>query len=105
MGVVCGLLAALFFVLNSILFNSLNTPLNIFLLVYFVGIIISGGMIYYKNVSFAIARRLLKEVNVIMILVLGICIFTIDCVKLYNSFSPINGFIYLFGTFLFLFLD
>ena len=48
---------------------------------------------YYNNISFAITRRLLKEVNVVMILMLGICNFVIYCVKPFNLFSPINGYV------------
>ena len=98
-------LSILFYVLNNVFFGNHNRPLFVATLLFFVGFVIGLGTLYFKNVSSAIARRLLKEVNVVMILVLGISIFIIDCVKPYNSFSPINGFIYLFGTTLVVFLD
>ena len=63
------------------------------------------GMLYYKNVCFAIVKRLLKEVNVVMILIFGICIFSIDCAKPFNSIAPFNGLIYLLGVSVFVFLD
>ena len=36
-------------------------------------VLIFLGMLYYKNVSFVIAKRLLREPNVVMILVLVLC--------------------------------
>ena len=102
---VCGSFSVVFFVLNSMLFDSGNTPLHIALVVVVVGFVICFGMVYYKNISFMMARKLLKELNVVMILVLGVCIATIDCVKPYNAFSPVNGFINLVCIALYLFLD
>jgi len=98
-------LGVLFFILNSSLFNGQNIPLNAVTLMSMVGVIIGIGMIYFKNTSFGVARRLLEEVNVVVILVLVVCIFTIDCVKPDISTSPVNGFIYLLGTTLFVFID
>ena len=65
----------------------------------------SVGMIYYKNVSFAIARRLLQETSVIVILGCGLSIFIIDCATSYYNASPFLTFIYLIETILFVFLD
>ena len=95
----------LLFVLNDVFFSNENLPLFVVFTVLSVGFCICLGLIYYKNLSFAITRRLLKEVNVVVILVLAICIFIIDCVKPYNSFSPMNSFIYLIGVFFFAFID
>jgi hypothetical protein len=81
----------LMYVINSVVFDNLNIPLLVVILTSFVGGIVGLGMIYYKNFSFVIAQRLLKEVNVVMILVLGICIFTIDYAKPINEVSPVNG--------------
>ena len=36
------------------------------------------GIMYYKNVSFVIMKRLLRESNVVMILVFGLCKWSID---------------------------
>ena len=98
-------LSILFYVLNNVFFGNHNAALFVVTLLCFFGFVIGLGTLYFKNFSFVIARRLLREVNVVMILVLGISIFIIDCVKSYNSFCPINGFIYLAGTTLFVFLD
>ena len=55
---------------------------------------ISLGVLYYKNVSFVIAKRLLRETNVVVILVLGLCNFSIDVVRPAHSLSPANGLMY-----------
>ena len=102
---VCCAVLVLCYVLNSVFFRGHNLSLLIVVVVFFVGVVLSFGMIYYKNFSLVIARRLLEEVNVEVILVLGICLFIIDCAKPYNSFSPINGFVYLLSISLLLFTD
>ena len=101
---VCAL-GALAFVINVTLFGGHSVPLFVATIVCIFCSAFATGLIYYKNISFVIARRLLKEVNVVLALMFGICIFIIDCAKPYNSFSPINGFIYLVMLTLFLFLD
>ena len=98
-------LSLLIFIINSVFLGGYNVVLFALFVVFAIGVIASGLLLYYKNVSFVIARRLLKEVNVVMILVLSILIFTIDCVVPNNSFSPINGFMYAVCVSLFLFLD
>eukprot|EP00944_MAST-04C_sp_MAST-4C-sp1_P000032 g32.t1 len=63
------------------------------------------GVLYHKNVSFVISKRLLRETNVVMILVLGLCNLSIDIARPSISFSPILGFLYTLGVSLFVFLD
>ena len=48
-------------------------------------------MLYYKNVSLPIAKRLFHEVNVYVILSGGILIAVIDTLKPYSAASPIFG--------------
>ena len=67
--------------------------------------LISTGIVYYKNVSFIIAKRLLRETNVVVILVLVLCNLSIDIARPYSSFSPINGMIYMVAVSLGAFLD
>eukprot|EP00944_MAST-04C_sp_MAST-4C-sp1_P008611 g8611.t1 len=62
-------------------------------------------MVYYKNVSFVIAKRLLREPNVVMILVFGLCNCSIDIARPATSFSPINGLLYMLLVSAFVFLD
>ena len=39
------------------------------------------GILYYKNVSFVIAKRLLRETNVVIILLFSLCIWCIDIAR------------------------
>ena len=102
---VCGGLAVSLFVLNTAFYGGHNPLVVVAMIVCAVGFFVSMGILYNKNVSLVIARRLVKEVNVVMILMLGLCIFAIDCAKPHNSFSPINGFLFFVDILLFLFLD
>ena len=67
--------------------------------------LIFTGLIYYKNVSFVIMKRLLRESNVVMILVFGLCLWSIDIARPYNVLSPVNGLLYMLAVSAFLFLD
>jgi hypothetical protein len=99
-------LGSLFFVLNSILFGGHNLSLFVAFFVCISGGIVGLGTIYYKNVSFVIAQRLLKEVNVVMILLSGLCLFAVDFFRRNHTIiSPIYGFIYFVGLCLFVSLD
>ena len=63
------------------------------------------GIMYYKNVSFVIMKRLLRESNVVMILVFGLCKWSIDIARPATPFSPVTGLIYLLGVSAVVFLD
>ena len=93
------------YIVNSIVYRSQSTVLFIGVAIFSSLMFASLAMIYYKNISFAITKRLLKEINVLVILGCGFAIFIIDCATAYNIFSPFLSFIYLFETILFVFLD
>eukprot|EP00944_MAST-04C_sp_MAST-4C-sp1_P002419 g2419.t1 len=61
--------------------------------------------LYYKNVSFVIAKRLLREVNVVMLLVLSLCNWSIDIARPRHSLSSIAGLVYMLCVSAFVFLD
>ena len=92
-------------IVNTIVYRSQSTILFIGVATFSFLMFASLAMVYYENVSFAITRRLLKEINVLVILGCGFAIFVIDCTTAYNMFSPFLSFIYLFETILFVFLD
>ena len=50
-----------------------NMPSIVFVAFAFIFL----GLLYYKNYSFVIAKRLLREINVVMILILSLCIWII----------------------------
>ena len=63
------------------------------------------GILYYKNVSLVIAKRLLREPNVVMILILSLCNWGIDIAKPNTSVSAILGFVYIILVSSLVFLD
>jgi len=102
--VVSAVLGVFFHIINYSFFGGILVFL-VAVVLCSVGAIIGLGTLYFKNFSLVIARRLLKEVNVVMIVFLAICNFVIDCAKPDTSFSPINGFVFLVSTNLFVFAD
>ena len=64
-----------------------------------------GFRLYYKNISFVIAKRLLRETNVVIIITLALCIWMIDIARPATSSSMILGLIYLLIICIFVFLD
>ena len=63
------------------------------------------GTLYYKNISFMVLRRLLKETNVVVILVLSICNFIIEIIAGQTQISPVMGFVYMILAFIFVLFD
>ena len=78
-----------------------NIPTIVFGALYLILL----GMLYYKNVSFVIGKRLLQETNIVMILVLTLCNWSIDIGRPDNSLSPVNGGFYVLVVWMFVFLD
>ena len=82
-------LAILCFVVGRITSN------NVFQIISIVcGVItlICFIVLLYKNISFVMMKRLFKEPNVIIIIVLSLCNWAIDIGRPLSSFSPVNGF-------------
>ena len=52
-------------------------------------------VLLYKNISFVMMKRLFKEPNVIIIMMLSLCNWAIDIGRPLSSFSPVNGFMYM----------
>eukprot|EP00944_MAST-04C_sp_MAST-4C-sp1_P005517 g5517.t1 len=73
--------------------------------VFGVLVLIFAGVLYYKNVSLVIAKRLVREPNVVMLLVFGLCNWVIHIMRPHNAFSPVNGFLYMLVVSAFAFLD
>ena len=74
-------------------------------IVFVAFMFIFACVLYYKNVSFMIAKRLLRETNVVIIILLSLCNAAIDIVRPAHSLSQINGFVYILGISAFVFLD
>eukprot|EP00505_MAST-04D_sp_SCG-Rhode-Island_P003047 Stramenopile-MAST_4_protein_3047 len=89
-----------------VLSHALTTPaLLVLTYVFAAGSALCGGMIFYKNVVCAIVCRLLKEVNVLLILTATICNFCIDLVMPTHPSTRINSTIYSVLALLFVFSD
>ena len=100
-----GIVSVLSFIVSDVFFNHQNIFMIIALCGAFSACLFGLGLIFYRNVSFAIIRRLLKEINVVVILCLIISDFIINIFKPHNWFSPINGLIYFLEIIIFVFLD
>ena len=81
------------------------TGQNVATLVFAAIVLIFFGILCYKNVSFVIAKRLLLETKVVMILVLGLCNWSIDIARPMVATSPILGLIYVLLASAFVFID
>lgn len=63
------------------------------------------GIMYYKNISMIILKRLFKEPNVVIILTCCTILLLINAFKPYDSFSIFNAIIYMFLVSLVILLD
>eukprot|EP00944_MAST-04C_sp_MAST-4C-sp1_P001474 g1474.t1 len=61
-------------------------------------------ILYYKNVSLVLAKRLLRETNVVIIILLSLCVAAIDIARPAHTLSAINGLIYVLGVSAFVFI-
>ena len=99
----------IFFTLAILSFTTrlfINDNVFYILTFIFVGLgLASFSVIYYGNVSLRMAKRLLKEPIVIIVLVLAFCNFAIEIAKPAYSLSPIMGLLYMQITTAYVFLD
>ena len=63
------------------------------------------GILYYKNFSFVIAKRLLQEIKVVIIFVFALCNWSIDIARPMEALSPILGLLYVLLVSAFVFID
>ena len=61
--------------------------------------------LFYNNMSFVMLRRLLKEPNIIIIIMLTVCNLAIDIGRPEDSFSLLYSFVYLICVYLFILID
>ena len=79
--------------------------IRIVFIVFMVLAFIFVCVLYYKNFSLVIAKRLVRETHVVMILVLALCNWSIDIMRPVDSLSAVNGLIYVLAVSAFVFLD
>ena len=82
-----------------------NVGLRIAAIVFSILGFIFFGILYYKNISLVIIKRLLKEPNVVVIVLLSICNCIVDIERPGTPLSPINGLVYMIGVNMFVFVD
>jgi len=88
--------------------NVNGNPLNLFsYIIPFLNVLffISLAFVFYKNVSRPVVCRLLKEVNVLVILAAALLNFIINCTVPHNEYSWISGLSYLLITCFFVLMD
>ena len=93
-GIVCHVLSA-----------GTSSALRIATMVFVLITLCFCGVIYYKNVSFVIVKRLLKETNVVVIVVLTICNWIMEIGRPMTQISPLMGFLYMLIINAFVFID
>ena len=67
--------------------------------------IVCYGCLCYDNVSFVILKRLLKELNIIFIVILALCNWAIDIGMPYRPESPVLGSMYWLATVTYILID
>ena len=72
-----------------------NVGLQVAAIIFAILAIICIGILYYKNVSLVIVKRLLTEPNVVIIIILTILNWAIEIGRSGSPLSIINGFIYM----------
>jgi hypothetical protein len=100
-GVVC----VTFWILGGILYNQQNTLMSIVICISFLVVMAGLAFIFHGNVSLPTLRRLLNEINVVVIMVLITFDMIINIYKPTNWFSPFSGTIFFLEIMLFVFMD
>ena len=88
--------------------SATTTPifvLRVASIVFFVITMCFSALMYYKNISFAMIRRLLQELNVVVIVILTISNFIIEITRPFDGVSPFMGFVYMLFVNTFVFVD
>ena len=82
-----------------------NIGLQIATMVFATITLMFFGILYYKNISIVVMKRLLHEMNVVTILILSLCNFSIEVGRPTDSFSAIFGLLYMLLVNAFVFMD
>ena len=97
---------ALFAMLCYIVDNSGNSVWFTITTIVFSGLVfLCFGILLYKNFSFAMMKRLCKELNVVTIIVLSLCNLAIEIIRPVNPIGPIFGLIYALCAACFVLMD
>ena len=100
-----GLLGLIIYIASFQTTGERNAGLRIATIVLIAITLIFGGILYYKNVSLVIIKRLLKEPNVVVIVILSIFNWIIETGRGGSPASPFMGLIYMLAVNMFVFMD
>ena len=96
-----GFLGLIFFILAG----GTNVGLRIATIIFITIALIFAVILYYKNASLVIVKRLLKETNVVVIVTLTAINWAIEIERPSAPLSPLNGLIYMLAMNAFVFID
>eukprot|EP00942_MAST-04A_sp_MAST-4A-sp1_P009253 g9253.t1 len=88
-----------------ILAGGINVGLRIATIVFLGIVAMCTVLLYYKNISLVIVKRLLTETNVVVIIILTIANWIIEIGRPMTPMSPVFGFLYMVAVNGFLFID
>lgn len=90
-----GLLTMATYLVNNSLYNDKNIPIFVsYCTCALITIVLGFGMLYYKNFSVTALKMLLREVNVWIILLCGLCLLLIEIIKPHTPFTPVTAFVF-----------
>ena len=90
-----GLLTMVTYLVNNSLYNDKNIPIFVsYCTCALITIVLGFGMLYYKNFSVTALKMLLREVNVCIILLCGLCLLLIEIIKPHTPFTPVTAFVF-----------
>ena len=67
---IVGAVATVLFFANEVFFAGENVPLFVSIVLCVAGMFVCLGAIYFRNFSFTIARRTIRELNVVVLIIL-----------------------------------
>ena len=89
-----GAFATVVYMTNAIFYEGLNEVLHYLMYVSAFCMVCCYVALCWRNASFAVVSKLLKEVNVVVLICVGLANWSIDTMYPFNAASPIMGFVY-----------
>ena len=103
--VVCILFCFLFFLWNGLCCNYANVYLFAGLSVFFVLGLCGMGLVCYRNVSYSLLAKLVRDINFYVVVSAGLLNFIVDCATADRAISPFNSLFYLIAVVVFLSME
>ena len=103
--VIFSAVSELLYVLNYAVFEGTSVSLNIAVCITTPAIFCSTFVVFYKNTSYQIIRKLLAQPDTLVLIFVAFAIFIIDCWVPENGYTPFFGFIYFLCVCVFILID